>query len=352
MATVSGTGRDPPITATYHLFVQRLSSSNPPEKLIFQQRYPGVTHTKASEELDQHQKDIFFHHFLATKWVPESPLRVWDFGVLIFLLGTGWVTNRCSKGLSKLQLLGVSTGAVAKDPKEYNGMSQEFWALLMPSLTLCFQMSHEASIGGDSCSSSSPWTKIPYQCLTSIHGWPSNLGHQKGAKSRLENQASSCSWLIQEFIGEGMISPRKIRCQGRKGAHFPLVTLWFGWIEMLILFIIPGRRVLFWSFTTFLGMAMRRQEMQLKGVRWCSNEASTICRCSSYWKGWISSAMFAFLCFFPILTLLCWNILLSDWTWKKLKGYERISDRKSQKQWSTINMEKVSPKFPLKKNIS
>ena len=150
-------------------------------------------------------KKTCFPPFFGYQVSSRVPPRVWDFGVLIFLLGTGWVTNRCSIWLSKLQLLGVSTGAVAKDPKEYNGMSQEFWALLMPSLTLCFQMSHEASIGGDSCTSSSPWTKI--QCLTSIHGWPSNLGHKKAPRAGPENQASSCSWLIQEFIGEGMISP-------------------------------------------------------------------------------------------------------------------------------------------------
>ena len=153
------------------------------------------------------------------------PPRVWDFGVLIFLLGTGWVTNRCSIWLSKLQLLGVSTGAVAKDLKEYNGMSQEFWALLMPSLALCFQTSHEASIGGDSCTSSSPWTKIPYQCLTSIHGWPSNLGHQKTPRAgpsknikKIKPQFASKSfkksqwktWFLRFFF------------QGRKGAHFPL----------------------------------------------------------------------------------------------------------------------------------
>lgn len=162
----------PPICAETQFF-------KPPRKADLPAKIPRCYPHQGTRRIESASKRHFFHHFLATKWVPESPLRVWDFGVLIFLLGTGWVTNRCSKGLSKLQLLGVSTGAVAKDPKEYNGMSQEFWALLMSSLTLCFQMSHEASIGGDSCSSSSPWTKIPYQCLTSIHGWPSNLGTKR-----------------------------------------------------------------------------------------------------------------------------------------------------------------------------
>ena len=87
---------------------------------------------------------------------------------------------------------------------------------------------------------------VPLEQRSPISVWRPSMGdHQirgtkKAPRAGPENQASSCSWLIQEFIGEGMISPRKIRCfffQGRKGAHFPLVTLWFGWIEMLILFI-------------------------------------------------------------------------------------------------------------------
>lgn len=88
MATVSGTGRDPPIRTTYHLFVLRLSSSNPPEKLIFQQRYPGVTHTKAPEELDQHQKDVFSTVF----WLPsefQSPPCEFGFWCFDFFVGHG-----------------------------------------------------------------------------------------------------------------------------------------------------------------------------------------------------------------------------------------------------------------------
>lgn len=171
-------------------------------------------------------KKTFLHHFLATNWVPESPagLGFWCFD---FFVGHKMGHESLQHTTRQATTVWCFNRSSGQDPKEYNGMSQEFWTLLVPSLRLCFQTSLEASIDGDSCTSSSPWTKIPYQCLTSIHGWPSNLGTKKRQEPgpQIPRKSTLKSLQSHPTIHSGRHDFSKKNhffLWGRKGAHFPL----------------------------------------------------------------------------------------------------------------------------------